>query len=148
MERIDGPTLAQVLDCGTLPPRKAAEIALKLTRALEAAHRQGVVHRDVKPGNVLVTRKGDPVLTDFGLARPTAASDSTSDPQSPYCSGTPEYMAPELFRGEPADVRSDIYGLGLVLYEMLTGGLPAWSTCAAAGQTQPAQEAVCAPNWT
>lgn len=144
MERIDGPTLAQVLDCGTLPPRKAAEIALRLTRALEAAHRQGVVHRDVKPGNVLVTRKGDPVLTDFGLARPTAAGDSTCDPQSPYCSGTPEYMAPELLRGEPADARCDIYGLGLVLYEMLTGGLPAWSTRAAAGQTRPAQEAACA----
>ena len=143
MERIDGPALAQVLDCGTLPPRKAAEIALRLS-ALEAAHRQGVVHRDVKPGNVLVTRKGDPVLTDFGLARPTAAGDSTWDPQSPYCSGTPEYMAPELFRGEPADARCDIYGLGLVLYEMLTGGLPAWSTFAAAGQTRPAQEAVCA----
>ena len=124
MELVEGPPLSRLLNVGPLAPRKAAEIARKLALALQAAHREGVLHRDIKPSNVMLTLEGEPKLTDFGLAKPTHLAADISQGEDRFCSGTPDYMSPEQASGGPIDERSDVYGLGLVLYEMLTGSLP------------------------
>ncbi len=98
-------------------PVRAARVAASLARAVEAAHTEGLIHRDLKPGNVVLTRDGQPVLIDFGLAGGEAGPTLTL---SGDVLGTPHYMAPEQARGERAEEQSDIYGLGAVLYEMLT----------------------------
>lgn len=107
---------------GELPYREAVHVALQAARALEAAHGAGVLHRDVKPGNLLVTSTGVVKLFDFGLsAEPVAAA---GDSEALHVVGTPEYMAPEQAKGGAADARSDIYALGAVLYELVTGYQP------------------------
>lgn len=113
---------------GTIDPVEAVFMAVEVAQALDAAHSQGVVHRDVKPENVLLNDEGRPLLSDFGIARevevlrdPTVAR-TLATTGMPV--GTPAYMAPELLRGAAADHRVDVYGLGAVLYEMLTGRLP------------------------
>jgi serine/threonine-protein kinase len=104
-----------------LPPAQAGEIVRQTLLALDHAHRQGIVHRDIKPENILLTTEGVVKVADFGLAR--AYADGTAT-QAGAVTGTVQYLAPEQIRGEPADPRSDIYSLGIVTYELLTGRLP------------------------
>jgi serine/threonine-protein kinase len=119
MEFIDGTPLDRLLEKGTLPlPRACAWIA-HAAEGLEAAHTRGVIHGDVKPANILITADGKVKLTDFGMAR--VAKRDTGD--SPLL-GTPAYWCPEQIMGRPQDARSDIFSLGVVLYEMVTGTRP------------------------
>ena len=122
MEYVPGGTLKELID--GRPPlgaREAAGVAARISLALEAAHERGVIHRDIKPQNVLVTASGDLKVTDFGIAR--AASAVTSSASSTVF-GTVAYISPEQAMGEPVGPASDLYSLGVVLYEMLTGELP------------------------
>lgn len=122
MEYLPGGTLKdRILERGALPPRTAAAVACQIAEALQAAHAKGVVHRDIKPHNVLVTGAGDVKVGDFGIAR--AASSSTMTKTGSIL-GTAHYISPEQAMGEPVGPRSDLYSLGIVLYEMLTGALP------------------------
>ena len=122
MEYAPGGTLEdRILDDGPLPPYKAVEVASQIAEALGFAHERGVIHRDVKSQNILLSALGDAKVTDFGLAR---AAYSTSLSQTSLVLGTASYMSPEQAMGGPADPRSDLYSLGVVLYEMLTGELP------------------------
>ncbi|MBI1786555.1 MAG: protein kinase [Acidobacteria bacterium] len=117
MEFVDGEDLASLLRrIGRLPHDKALEIAHQLCAGLAAAHEHGVLHRDLKPANVMIDGRGKARLTDFGLAG--LASELRADEPS---AGTPAYMAPEQFAGKEVTVQSDLYSLGLVLYEMFTG---------------------------
>ena len=116
MEYVDGEDLASLLKrIGRLPPDKALEISRELCAGLAAAHDRGVLHRDLKPSNVMVDGRGRARITDFGLA---VAAGAQTDGE---VSGTPAYMAPEQLVGKGASVRSDVYALGLVLYELYTG---------------------------
>ena len=134
MQHLHGETLADHLKRGPLALDRAIQFAVEIARALDAAHRAGVVHRDLKPANVMVTKSGVKLL-DFGLARidegtaavAERAEDATIRPRSPTNStllGTLPYMAPEQVEGRPADARTDIFALGAVLYEMATGRRP------------------------
>jgi len=117
MEFVDGEDLASLLRrIGRLPDDKAVEIAQQLCSGLAAAHRNGVLHRDLKPSNVMIDGRGHARIADFGLA--VAASNAEKE-RSP--AGTPGYLAPELFEGSAPSVQSDVYALGLVLYELFTG---------------------------
>ncbi len=128
MEYVPGATLAERLAGGALPEKEVLTLGMQVAAALEEAHDQGVVHRDLKPGNIGVTPKGQVKVLDFGLAKvlPQAAEvDITvSLTETPAMAGTLPYMPPELLRGEPTDTRADIYSLGVVLYEMSTGQRP------------------------
>jgi serine/threonine-protein kinase len=120
MEYVDGEDLASLLRrIGHLPSGKAIEIARKLCAGLAAAHEKGVLHRDLKPSNVMLDGRGQVLLTDFGLAAVTNEIAGRD-----VASGTPAYMAPEQLAGKEVTVRSDIYALGLVLYEIFTGKRP------------------------
>jgi serine/threonine-protein kinase len=123
MEYVDGRDVAALLKrVGAFRPSTAVAIARDVARALEHAHAQGVVHRDIKPSNILVSRKSEVKVIDFGLAvqmaHPARAADST------YVEGTPQYISPEQASGKPIDGRSDVYSLGVTLYEMLCGVRP------------------------
>ena len=120
MEWVEGETLAQLLpQSGALKEARAIEIAEKVAEALEATHGKRVIHRDLKPGNIMLDLHGDVRLMDFGLAH-----EQGTDSLAEFSGGTPMYMSPEQSRGRPLDVRTDLYSLGLVLHEMLTGQLP------------------------
>ena len=139
MEYLKGPTLANYLRRmherhERIPPHQVARLLKGLTAALDYAHEQGVIHRDIKPGNILLNSRADEIsfdkpltndveaiLTDFGLVR---IVDATSQTASGMVSGTPMYMSPEQARGDKTDHRTDIYSLGVVLYEMLAGRVP------------------------
>jgi eukaryotic-like serine/threonine-protein kinase len=122
MEYVDGHSCAELLrDRGTLPPDEAVEILAQSCRGLEYAHRHGVVHRDVKPGNLLRSRDGMVKLADFGIAKAAEQSDIT---KVGSVLGTAAYLAPEQARGEPAGPASDMYALGVVAYQLLAGRLP------------------------
>lgn len=122
MEHVPGRTLAELVrDGGPMDPGRVAEIGEAVARALGAAHTAGIVHRDVKPGNVMVTADGRVKVLDFGIARALRWTPLTD---TPAVQGTAEYMAPEYVRGEGADPRSDMYSLGVVLYELLAGRPP------------------------
>ena len=117
MEYIDGEDLASLLRrIGRLPPDKAIELTRKICAGLSAAHERGVLHRDLKPANIMIDGRGQPRITDFGLAGLVQEI-----PLSDLRSGTPDYMSPEQKAGKGVTVRSDFYALGLVLYEMFTG---------------------------
>lgn len=123
MEFVSGRTLQEVIrEEGPLPADRALRLTTMVADGLAAAHRAGIVHRDVKPGNVMVTSNGIAKIGDFGLAVRRLPTETDSSDES-IC-GTPNYMAPELFRGEDASPASDVYALGLCLFQMLTGRLP------------------------
>ena len=125
MEYVEGMTLAELLrDEGRLHPDRAAEITADIAAALGFAHRNRVVHRDVKPGNVLITRDGGVKVADFGIARALSDSSDMNLTKTGSVMGTATYFSPEQARGAPVDPRSDIYSLGCVLYEMTTGHPP------------------------
>ncbi|MCX6592020.1 MAG: serine/threonine-protein kinase [Acidobacteria bacterium] len=120
MEYVDGEDLSGLLQrIGRLPADKALETARKLCAGLAAAHDKGVIHRDLKPQNIMLNKRGEPVIMDFGLA---AIADTMSGPEAR--NGTPAYMSPEQLRGVEVTAKSDIYALGLVLYEVFTGKKP------------------------
>jgi len=120
MDYVSGGTLADLINKG-LPLKQAVDIAIQIGDALHCAHKQGIIHRDVKPANILIDTDGRPLLTDFGLVKFLAPSEQGS--KSDTLVGTAAYMAPEQASGQ-ADARSDIYALGTVLYEMVTGRVP------------------------
>jgi eukaryotic-like serine/threonine-protein kinase len=105
-----------------IAPRWAVSVAAAIARALDALHADGVVHRDLKPGNVMLREDGSIALIDFGLSKDEAQSLDLTERGLIF--GTPHYMSPEQGHGEPTDPRSDLYSLGVILYEMLTGGKP------------------------
>ncbi len=121
MDLIAGGSLASRLRDGALDPRRAALLAAKLARALAWAHAAGVIHRDLKPANVLLDGEGEPILSDFGLAR---IDDLPGPTRSGEVMGTPAFMPPEQADGAAVDARSDVYSLGATLYAMLTGVAP------------------------
>jgi Tol biopolymer transport system component len=133
-ELLDGATLRERLAGGAIPQKKAVEYALDIARGLAAAHAKGIAHRDLKPENLFVTRDGRVKILDFGLAkltRPDASDAGRSkaptlpvDTDPGMILGTVGYMAPEQVRGEPADHRADLFALGAILHEMLTGKRP------------------------
>ena len=135
MELVEGPPLGQLLARGSLPAADVVRYGLEIAAALEEAHNHGILHGDLKPGNVIATKFGLKLL-DFGLARPldgVPVSDITRTHTvwaTGLVMGTIPYMAPELLRGEPGDTRSDLWAMGVVLYEMATGVRPF------SGQTQ------------
>jgi eukaryotic-like serine/threonine-protein kinase len=122
-EYIDGESLKQVIDRnGPLPPRRALELALQVADALAFAHQAGLVHRDVKPQNVLVTADGEAKVTDFGIARSLDVEHGVT--QTGTVLGTSNYLSPEQARGQGVTPATDVYSLGVVLYELLTGEVP------------------------
>ncbi len=126
MELLDGKPLYALLEPGGLPIEQLIEWGLQLADALEAAHARGIVHRDLKPANIVVTARGDVKVLDFGVAKlvdahAAQATTMASLTDSGMAIGTTAYMAPEQVRGEPLDQRTDLFALGLVLYEMATG---------------------------
>lgn len=124
LEFCEGGTLSGKLEDGAFSPRQAAEVVEQLARGMEAAHRAGVIHRDLKPANVLLTGDGTPKITDFGLARKIDTSDDSRATQAGAIMGTPSYMPPEQAAGLPAGPTADIYSLGAILYDLLTGSPP------------------------
>jgi eukaryotic-like serine/threonine-protein kinase len=123
MELVEGATLAHLFDDGPLPPGVVAALGHQIGRALGAAHARGLVHRDVKPANILVTTDGVAKVADFGIAR--ALGDATSRlTTTGHVMGTARYLAPEQLRDQPIDGRADVYALGLVLHQALTGRQP------------------------
>jgi serine/threonine protein kinase/Tfp pilus assembly protein PilF len=127
MEHIPGETLGQRLAKGTLPEKEWISISLQIAAALEEAHEQGIVHQDLKPGNIMVTPKGQVKVLDFGLARlldSDTGAEVTATLSQTDGAGTLPYMAPEQLRGDPVDARTDIFSAGIVLYEMSAGQRP------------------------
>lgn len=123
MDYVPGGTLEKLLGA-MIPWSEAARFLAPVAYALDYAHQQGVVHRDVKPSNILITQSGEPMITDFGIAKIMELDRSTLVTLPGFGVGTPEYMSPEQVMGKSIDGRSDIYSLGIVLYEMYTGHPP------------------------
>jgi len=130
MELLEGESLRDLLGDGPLPPRKVVDLSRQICAGLSAAHAKGLVHRDLKPDNLFVTKDGRVKILDFGLAKQSAATFRAGDTNSPTVSaltepgtvtGTVGYMSPEQVKAQPVDHRSDIFSFGAVLYEMLTG---------------------------
>ncbi|WP_433372669.1 Stk1 family PASTA domain-containing Ser/Thr kinase [Actinoplanes sp. CA-142083] len=124
MEFVNGRTLKEVLaQEQRLQPRRALEIIADICAALEFSHRHGIIHRDIKPGNVMITQNGQVKVMDFGIAR-ALASGATTMTQTSAVIGTAQYLSPEQARGEAVDARSDVYAAGCVLFELLVGHPP------------------------
>ena len=122
MRLVEGETLYHRLRSGPIPLQTAARYMAQIGEALDYAHAEGVIHRDLKPNNILIDRWDNLYLMDFGLAKLVAATQSLT--QTGTVLGTPAYMAPEQWRGEPVDARTDVYALGVILYEMVLGRTP------------------------
>jgi serine/threonine-protein kinase len=123
MELISGQTLRQVMQQGLIPQGRALEIIEGILQALEYSHKEGIVHRDIKPGNIMITDSGDIKVMDFGIARATDDIGATMT-NTWNVIGTAQYLSPEQATGELADGRSDLYSLGCLMYELLTGRPP------------------------
>ncbi|MEI2642863.1 MAG: protein kinase [Candidatus Nanopelagicales bacterium] len=124
MEYVDGHTLRELMSSGRrLLPERALEIMDGVLSALDYSHAHGIIHRDIKPGNVMLTRNGDVKVMDFGIARAVADAQATMT-QANAVMGTAQYLSPEQARGEVVDARSDLYSAGCLLYELLTGRPP------------------------
>jgi serine/threonine-protein kinase len=124
MEYVDGETLRDIVrGKGPLPPRRAMEVIADVCAALDFSHKNGIVHRDMKPANIMINRHGAVKVMDFGIARAIADS-SNPMTQTAAVIGTAQYLSPEQARGEQVDARSDVYSVGCVLYEILTGEPP------------------------
>lgn len=124
MEYVKGQTLREVLQSeGRITPQRASEIVAEVCAALEYSHRAGIIHRDIKPGNVMLTADGAVKVMDFGIARAVAATTSTVTATAAVM-GTAQYLSPEQARGENVDARSDLYSAGVLFYELLTGRPP------------------------
>ena len=123
MELVGGRTLDQVLTAGALPPSRAVLIASRIAGTLEAAHVRGVVHRGLKPSNVFLDENDHVKIGDFGAATVMSSGDGAAT-RAGVVIGTPAYMSPEHARGQPTDERTDIYALGCVLFEMISGEVP------------------------
>jgi len=130
MELVEGPTLAERIERGPIPPEEALPIARQIAEALEYAHERGIVHRDLKPANIKITPEGATKVLDFGLAKALTSDEPGLDPsnsptmamtQAGFIVGTAAYMAPEQAKGRPTDRRADIWAFGCVFYEMLSG---------------------------
>ncbi|HVG19514.1 MAG TPA: serine/threonine-protein kinase, partial [Blastocatellia bacterium] len=132
MEYVEAQTLGELIDSRALDPRQILSIAIQICDGLAEVHSRRIIHRDVKPANVMVTRRGQVKLLDFGIARPfhtqsgqhVMAANSKADADSSEVAGTICYMSPEQIRGEPLDGRTDIFSFGVLLYEMITGNIP------------------------
>ena len=159
MEYVEGISLSAHLAGGPLPPAEVRMIGRQLASALAAAHAQGVIHRDLKPANIQVMRDGSIKVLDFGVARLMSSSstivDTTLGEHGQHSfggnPGTPVYMAPEQLTGHPADVRSDIYSAGVILFQMATGRRPYLETTAVtlalAMQAGPHRRLVRSTRW-
>ncbi len=121
MERLPGRTLVDEIAAGPLSVDRVREVAREILAALEAAHEAGIIHRDIKPGNVLLTEDGHVKVSDFGIAKTVDDNDQT---QTAELVATPEYLAPERLAGDPASKRSDLYAVGVLLYVALSGRRP------------------------
>jgi serine/threonine protein kinase len=129
MEFVRGYTLSELMDEAPdrrMPARAAVGIGRQICRGLQAAHEQGIIHRDIKPQNVLIDAKGEVKLMDFGVARMTEAAEAMT--QAGLIIGTPHYMSPEQVQGKQLDPRTDVYAMGVLLYEVLVGKRPFEST--------------------
>jgi eukaryotic-like serine/threonine-protein kinase len=125
MEFIDGKSIADIIHAeGPLLPERAAEIAADVAQALSRAHNTGLVHRDIKSSNIMLTSSGQTKVTDFGIARALGGDGEQTMTQTGMVIGTAAYLSPEQAQGNPVDPRSDVYSLGVVLFEMLTGRTP------------------------
>jgi len=127
MEFVRGYTLSELLDEAEqrqMPARASVGLTRQICRGLQAAHEQGIIHRDIKPQNVLIDAKGEVKLMDFGIARMAEVSETTAMTQQGLIVGTPHYMSPEQVQGKQLDSRSDVYSMGVLMYEMLVGRRP------------------------
>ena len=146
MEYVEGRTLRDVLkDQGRLPIRRAMEITAEVCGALDFSHRNGIVHRDVKPANVMITPTGAVKVMDFGIAR-ALSSNAATVTQTAAVIGTAQYLSPEQARGEPVDARSDVYSTGCLLYELITGNPPFVGDSPVAVAYQHVRENAVAPS--
>jgi serine/threonine protein kinase len=143
MERVPGTTLKDVMARGPMAPARVRQVAIDVLAGLTAAHQAGVIHRDLKPSNILASGEGHWKVADFGVVRQTGA-DSADLTRTGMIVGTPAYIAPERFFGQPATPSTDIYSLGVVLYEALTGRRPfevwdsyPWSGAVAGSESTP-----------
>ena len=146
MPYLPGGTLKQKLG-KPIPWEDSVRLLIPIARALHYAHQQGVIHRDVKPANILITQSGEPMLTDFGIAKILLDTEETADLTGTGMGvGTPEYMSPEQFQGKGVDARTDVYSLGVVLYEMVTGRKPYQADTPAAVLIKQVTEALPRPR--